>query len=235
MLKSLGLPLWASALLAASSLQAATLVTVTDPVLGGIISGSTPTDLFTVGQIGTTPAVNNWPAAELPSSALDGLTSTKYLNFAELNTGFLVQPAVGSSVVTGISFTTANDALARDPTSYQLFGSNTVTITGTEGGGTTYSLSQFTLISSGALTPPSTGGSGTTNTGRNLPFDVAFPNGVPYTSYLLVFPTVRDPIAANSMQIGDAVLTGEVIPEPGTVGLIGMAGAVFLGLSRRRK
>jgi hypothetical protein len=238
MLKSLGLSLWASALLAATSLQAATLVTVTDAVLGGIVSGPLPTDFFTVGQGGTTPGANNWPngtPGEFPRFALDGVTTTKYLNFAELNTGFLVQPSVGSSVVTGISFTTANDALARDPTSYQLFGSNAVTITGAEGGGTTYTLSEFTLISSGTLTPPSTGGSGTTNTGRNLPFDVVIANSTPYTSYILVFPTVRDAVAANSMQIGDAVLTGEVIPEPGTIGLISVAGAVFLGAYRRRK
>jgi hypothetical protein len=210
----------------------ANLVSSTDKILGGIVSGPLPTDTFTVGRDGSSG--NTWPLAEAPLNALDGNTATKYLNFAKLNTGFLVMPTVGLSIATGIDFTTANDAFARDPTSFQLFGSNVVSITGTEGAGTTFSLAQFTPITSGALTPPSTGGSGTTNTGRNLPFSISFANSTPYTSYLLAFPTVRDSVAANSMQIGDAVLTGNLVPEPGILGLLGLTTAGVLGLRRRR-
>src|SRR3954464_13449485 len=111
-----------------TQIHGANLVSSTDKVLGGIVSGALPTDTFTVGQAGTTGNVNDWPPLEAPLNALDSNTATKYLNFAKLNTGFLVMPTLGQSIATGIDFTTANDAFARDPTSFQLFGSNTVSI-----------------------------------------------------------------------------------------------------------
>ncbi|MGE5296441.1 MAG: PA14 domain-containing protein, partial [Solirubrobacterales bacterium] len=55
-----------------------------------------------------------WPAAELPAYAFDDNTATKFLHFkGEIEaTGAIITPA-GSTVVKGLSFTTANDAPER--------------------------------------------------------------------------------------------------------------------------
>ncbi len=52
------------------------------------------------------------PAAEGVANAIDQKSSTKYLNFKKLNTGFTVTPSAGSSVVTGIALTSANASSA---------------------------------------------------------------------------------------------------------------------------
>lgn len=59
----------------------------------------------------------NSPAAEGVANVIDNSSSTKYLNFDKLNTGFTVTPAAGATTVTGIAFTSANDAAPRDPSS----------------------------------------------------------------------------------------------------------------------
>src|SRR5688500_4816602 len=116
---------------------------------GGQVSGG----LFQVGVVGTAAGVNNWPAAEPPADIINGVmggAGEKYLNFAETNTGIVVTPAFGSSVVTGMELWVANDAEERDPASYELYGTNNLlAATGP------YPLTGFTLISSGPLALPS--------------------------------------------------------------------------------
>lgn len=185
------------------------------------------------GVAGTAGGVNNWPTAEPPANAIDGLTGTgtgasKYLNFARTNTGLIVTPNLGSSIVTSITLFTANDSENRDPSSYELWGTNSIV-----GGGTT-AMATFSLISSGALALPA-GRNGVNGANDFDDFQtVAFGNAVAYTSYLLLFPTVKDiGSVANSMQIAEVRFDGTLVPEP-TVGVLGLlAGAPFL-LRRRR-
>src|SRR5437667_9332414 len=66
---------------------------------------------------------NNTPGSEVVANAIDN-QPTKYLNFDKLNTGFTVTPNVGDTIVSGLTLTSANDAPARDPASYDLSGSN---------------------------------------------------------------------------------------------------------------
>jgi hypothetical protein len=137
----------------------------------------------------------NTPGAETVDKAIDNNTNTKYLNFDKLNTGFTVTPASGLSVVTGIALTSANDAPERDPSS--------VTIEGSTDG------SSFTLIASNTVAP----------FGNRFERQVVqFANSAAYTSYRVIFPTVRDAGAANSMQIAEVELLGNIYtPGPAVV------------------
>jgi hypothetical protein len=91
------------------------------------------------------------------------------------------------TVVTGLRLTTANDAPARDPMTF--------TLEGTLGDPTT---GPWTLIASG-----NTGLS--TDRFATAP-DITFANTTPYRAYRILFPTVRDAVAANSMQIAEVAL-----------------------------
>ena len=228
------LPLLLSACLAGTWLPAAHAALVTVPgssIKGGELVGGT----FTEATPGTVAATNNHPAGEPPAASIDGVITTKYLNFAKEDTGYIVIPSGGASIVTGIDFVTANDSTARDPASYILYGSNSVSIL-------TASLftlagNGFTQISTGALALPNTGPNLTGNLanseGRGQPSSVTFANSTAYTSYILTFPTLRDTATANSMQIAEAVLTGTVVPEPSAAGflILSLLGA----LSGRRR
>ena len=127
--------------------------------------------------------------------------------------------------MTGLSLTTANDSPPRDPLTFTLFGSNTQTAVNTPG--TTFALANFTQIATGPI--PGL----VTDPGRftTVP-EVTFANTTAFTTYILVFPTVRDAAAANSMQIAEAILTGTVVPEPSALLFAGLAGVGFL---RRRR
>lgn len=213
--------LLSSALLATSLqlAQAATITVAGDVIGGGQLAGTT----FTIGFFGNSNGFNNFPTGEPPAAAIDGNAGTKYLNFAELNTGYIVTPTVGLSNVTGITFTTANDFSERDPMTFSLYGSTSQVATAFSGA--TFDLTNFTAITLNQTTNL-LAGPGNTNS-------VTFSNTGDFTTYLLVFPTVRDSGAADIMQIGDALLTGEAIPEPSSFALLGL-GALGL-LARRRR
>jgi len=138
------------------------------------------------------PSASSSPGNEQAFHGIDGNFSTKYLNFAKLNTGFIVTPSSGDSVVRSISLATANDAIPRDPSSYILYGTNDAILS------TDHSLGNsedWTEIASGDLSLPDS---------RNTPGTVVnFPNARAYSSYRLVFPTVKDAGSANSMQIAE--------------------------------
>ncbi|UCG58949.1 MAG: hypothetical protein JSU70_05445, partial [Phycisphaerales bacterium] len=76
------------------------------------------------------PNNGNWPGGEEPALAIDDNTGTKYLHFnGDLDpdlgpSGFQVTPMAGPSIVTGLTFTTANDFPGRDPIAFKLYGSN---------------------------------------------------------------------------------------------------------------
>lgn len=174
-----------------------------DTILGGSITNNR----FEIGNPGGGEGINSWPANEGPEFAIDGV-GQKYLNFAEFNSGVLVTPSGGLSVANSMTLWTANDAIPRDPASYELYGT-----TSDVSGAGPFDLDQFTLISSGDLALPDS-----RNQGANADLDeensqnVFFSNSEAYTSYLIVFPTVKNSASANSMQIAEIQLGGEFGP-----------------------
>lgn len=141
-----------------------------------------------------------YPANEGPNKAIDNLylptspqTSTKYLNFGRFNTGFIIDPNFGSSTVQSFRINTANDNEARDPATYQFYGSNDPSILSADN--STGSAESWTLISEGALNLPAARRS----TGPVVPID----NTTSYNLYRLIFPTLKIPNAATAMQIGE--------------------------------
>jgi hypothetical protein len=106
------------------------------------------------------------PANEQVGKAIDNLTNTKYLNFFGAGSGLTVD-AGSTRVIKAISLTSANDVPSRDPSSYQLSGSNDGV--------------NFVTISSGAVA---------LFTARFQRQVINFSNEVGYRYYRLIFPTV---------------------------------------------
>ena len=153
-----------------------------------------------------------WPENEAPEFAIDNDAETKYLHFlGEVETtGIQITPAIAGTTVGGLSFTTANDAIERDPMTWELYGSNT-SIDG-----------EYTLIATGETYLPEDRFAANTSP---IEFD---PIG-PFDHYQILFPTIRDAGAANSMQIAEIELLR--VPEPLTLCLLGLGGMTVL---RRR-
>jgi hypothetical protein len=169
------------------------------------------------------PVATNPPAAEGAANAIDN-TVNKYLNFQDYGSGFIVTPSRGPSVVRAIRLYTANDAPERDPASFLLEGSTA----GANG--------PFTVIYGSNVTLPGNRNNQAAGTAidPNTQYfvDVAFNNTTAYTAYRVTFPTLRDGVTANAMQIGEVELLGTVVPEPATLGLLSLGA---LGLLRRRR
>lgn len=157
------------------------------------------------------------PAAEGVGNAIDNL-GNKYLNFLDVASGFEVTPSVGATVVTALRFWTANDAEERDPASFQLEGS--------------FNGSHFVLIANMALALPAARNLGGVPLTGNAFQEVSFANTALYTSYRLIFPTLKDAAAANSMQIAEVEFLA--VPEPGTMALLGLGSLAALWGRRQR-
>jgi len=162
---------------------------------GDIVQGI-PTGL----PCGGDAAANYSPCGELPPLVIDDNTATKYLNFggnfdaAEEPSGFQVTPSAGQTIVVGLTFTTANDAEPRDPTEWELYGSN-VSIDG-----------PYELIGAGEIVDFRQNTAWPRFTKTETP--IVVDNDVPYDHYQILFTDIRDRAGANSMQIAEVELLG---------------------------
>ena len=135
--------------------------------------------------------------------AVDDNVKTKYLHFKGDDvidpnadpTGFKVTPSAGASIVTGLTFTTANDAEERDPVAYELYGSN-VSIDG-----------PYNLIASGDIVDFNDPNTAWPRFTKNTT-PITFENATVYKHYQVLFPALRDAESANSMQIAEVELIG---------------------------
>ncbi len=187
----------ASVVLIAPTL-AAPLLDPGDPIVGGQLQGTR----FVPGTSGSSG--NRWPGAESPQDAINGWIGgggEKYLNFAKFNTGFVVRPDPQATVVNSIRLWVANDAVGRDPASYQFYGSNSNSISAP------FPISSFTLIASGGLSLPGTRDTVFNTSGYSQ--TVSFSNSTSYRTYILIFPTIKNS-GENSMQISEVEFYGSV-------------------------
>jgi len=148
------------------------------------------------------PNDGDWPGAETPDLAIDDNVATKYLHFkgdfdpdpGTGGAGLQITPAVGPTVVTGLTLTTANDVPGRDPIAFELSGSND-SIDG-----------PYTLIASGDIEDFAQDEEWPRFTMNATP--IMFDNDVAYTHYQLIFTAIRGPVggSVNSMQIAEVEL-----------------------------
>ncbi|MBN1804080.1 MAG: hypothetical protein JW837_02400 [Sedimentisphaerales bacterium] len=144
------------------------------------------------------PDDGDWPGAEYPALAVDNNVNTKFLHFKGETepTGIKITPAA-KQVVTGITFTTANDAPERDPIMFELYGSND----GIDG--------TYELIASGEIVDfndPNEAWPRYTMNETPITFD----NDKIYDHYQILFPMVRNAASANSMQIAEIELITDI-------------------------
>jgi hypothetical protein len=141
------------------------------------------------------PDDGDWPAGEEPPNAIDDDVTTKYLHRkgGSMATGFRVTPSVGATVVTGLTFTTANDVPTRDPITFELSGSNA----GIDG--------PYELIAAGDIVDFA----GETDWPRFTKNEtlIKFDNDVAYAHYQIVFPTLRGE-SETLMQIAEVEFIG---------------------------
>jgi len=135
-----------------------------------------------------------WPGAEHPALAVDDNVNTKFLHFKGdlMPTGIRITPLNGASVVTGLSFTTANDAPERDPIAFALYGSNS-SIDG-----------KYDLITCGDIADFDQAAAWPRFTMNATP--ITFDNDVAYKHYEVLFLDVRNAGGSNSMQIAEIEL-----------------------------
>lgn len=132
------------------------------------------------------------PESEGVENLLDGSTATKYLNFGKENTGFIVTPSAGSSVVRAFTLSTANDAEGRDPVNWELFGTNDAVITVAHQSG--LGREDWTLIATGTLALPAD---------REIAgSQVIFDNNDAFTSYKWICRSIKD-TSQNSLQFSE--------------------------------
>ena len=157
---------------------------------------------------------SSYPAGESPSLIIDGSTTTKYLNFGKVNSGFIITPANGPAVARSFTLTSANDSEARDPTEVTIFGTNEAVVSTDNSGG---NLENWFLI---AKVPVSL----SSNRGETIP-PVDFANETSFASFKVVFTKLKGPGPGfgtpNSVQVAEMQMwdgaggTGAEIFAPG--------------------
>jgi len=142
------------------------------------------------------PDDGDWPGNESPNLAIDDSVNTKFLHFKgeTQSTGLQVTPSAGPTIVTGLTLTTANDAVERDPVAFELSGSN-ASIDG-----------PYTLIARGDIVDFAGATAWPRLTRNTTP--ITFANKDAYSHYQLLFTSIRDAAHANSMQIAEVELLG---------------------------
>ncbi len=190
-------------------------------------AGGTGADVMTPGS--ATLAIQETPdshymwwggpnGTHTPQMLIDG-TTDKYLNWGQYNSGFIVTPGAGPSVIDGFQMLTADDEPGRDPQDYALYGTNDAITTEDNGQGLD---ENWALIDSGTLN---------LTDGRHALETFSLTNSTAYTSYKMIWETLKGGPGYGESQLAEIQFTGTVVPEPATMVLLGLGGLLL----RRRK
>ena len=162
---------------------------------------------FTTASLAV-PDDGDWPGGEYPALAIDDNVNTKFLHFkgdfdpdpGTGGTGIKITPLDGLSIVTGLTFTTANDVPGRDPIAFKLSGSNE-SIDG-----------PYELIAEGDIVDFNQPDEWPRFTKNETP--ITFANDKAYAHYEIIFTAIRGPVggSVNSMQIAEIELLGDLVP-----------------------
>jgi hypothetical protein len=181
---------------------------------------------------------SNYPGGEAPRFGIDqrvnagGMPDSKYLNFGEERSGIIITNSEGPVQVRWMRLTTGGDAVERDPASFELYGTNDP-VTSQDNSNGTSGTEVWTPIANGPLSLPGVLPNGGGDDARWTHTGLLDINAqAAYSSYRLVFPTVKSAGAANSMQIGD--IQFYAVPEPSSLDLVFVAGGLA-GLVAWRK
>lgn len=148
---------------------------------GTLVDVTMPGDAIT----GLPNEAGAWPGGEDPAKVIDDNPGSKFLNFRKTESGFIVVPGgATNAALTGIGFTTANDAPERDPASVSLYGSD-------DGAAWT------AIVENLPVALPST---------RGTAADFFFENYRGFRQFKVLFPSLRDAGGANSMQVAEVRL-----------------------------
>jgi hypothetical protein len=151
----------------------------------------------------------NWdsrsPSTEIVSNCIDGDPNTKYLNLGGINSGFIVTPSFGLSILDSFEITTANDRLERDPVVWMIYGTNDEIVTVENGDGIE---ENWTLICGGTMALPDE------RYALGQKYIIAN-QAESYTSYKMLFESVKDETATSSMQISEIQFYGVQAKLPG--------------------
>ena len=168
------------------------------------------TDICDLQSYTATDVGGSYPGGEAPPMLIDNNPDTKYLNFGKEGCGANLTTTGSYSVVTGLTITQANDAVARDVAAFTLRGS-------TDGSVWTDIVTNLSMTTAMGLFESNT---------------VTFSNTTAYRDYQFIVTGLRSSGDANSFQLAELQLHGTLVPEAGTTAL-GLAGLILLARRRR--
>ncbi len=217
---------------ALGALASATLATAAQAVVVPAVSAVAVSRDRTTGASGPQVVGTDYPAAEGPFQAVDGSVNTKYLNFngagldgagtSVANPTGLVATFASPVAINSFRFATANDFPSRDPGSVLIEGTNSTPDASLPG-------SAFTQVYSGPT--------GIASGQDRFTFgpSINFANTTAYSSYrVIITDLVRVPgNAPTNSQFSEIEFSSNgVVPEPASLGLLGLGGLTLL---RRRR
>jgi hypothetical protein len=173
-----------------------------------LLGGLPPPDVTQAGDP-VIPSSSNSPEGEAVANAIDN-QPTKYLNFDSgqnnnfIPSGFIVSPAIGRTLVTGISLQSANDAPERDPKAFTLEGSNDTNLTSFASG----NWELITAVSNITDWPTLFGA-----THRFKTQTFMFPNPKPYRHYRWIVTETQTTPNGCCMQIAEVEFRGTAAPR----------------------